>query len=55
MLELTKEQQQAIRERPGQPVRVVDPQSKQAFFLVPEELFAKLREGYYDDGPWTEE
>jgi hypothetical protein len=55
MLELTNEQRQAIREHPGRPVRVVDPQSKEAFVLVPEAVFEKLREGFYDDSPWTDE
>lgn len=55
MLELTAEQMRAIRDHPGQPVRMVDPESNRAFVLLSEELFEKLREGAYDDGPWSDE
>lgn len=55
MVELTAIQKQAIREHPGQPVRVVDPESKEAFVLIREELFESLRQAAYDDSPWTDE
>jgi len=42
-LELTREQQKAVDAAGGEPVRVVDPRTRQAFVLVPAER--------YKDGP----
>jgi hypothetical protein len=51
-IELTTEQAQTIAAE-GEQVVVIDPQTKQAYRLVREEVFRKLEAILYDDSPWT--
>jgi hypothetical protein len=55
MIELTEELRQAIQDRPGEPVHLVDPATREAFVLVRAEEYDRLTEGTYDDTPWTDE
>ena len=49
-IELTTEQARTIAEQ-GEAVVVVDPQTKQAYRLVREEVFKKVQSLLYDDSP----
>lgn len=53
MIELSPEQRQALRERPAPVLPMIDPTTRQAFVLVPRELYDSLTD--YDDSPWTDE
>ena len=56
MITLSKEIQQAVRAAKEEPVRLVDPETKAEYVMVPVETFELMRKGvYYDDGPITEE
>jgi hypothetical protein len=49
MIELTDQLRQAVRGHPGQPVRLVDPDTQETFVLVPAEVYDRLRGMLYDD------
>lgn len=51
-IELTDEQARAVAIG-GDELIVIDPGTKQAYRLVPEEVFNKVRALIYDDSPWT--
>ena len=51
-IELTIEQSQAIATQ-AEAFLVIDPQTKQAYRLVREELFRKIQNMPYDDSEWT--
>ncbi len=51
-IELTIEQAEAITEA-GEELVVIDPQTKQAYRLVREEVFRKMQALLYDDSPWA--
>ena len=51
-IERTAEQSQAVATR-GEAFVVIDPQSKQAYRLVREEVFRKMQELLSDLSPWT--
>ena len=51
-IELTIEQVEAIAAA-GEEVVVIDPQTKQAYRLVREEVFRKMQAMLYDDSPWA--
>jgi hypothetical protein len=53
MIELTEQQRLAFQKHPGQPLQVTDPVTQQAFVLIPQELYERLKP--YDDSPWTAE
>jgi hypothetical protein len=55
MLELTPEQQQAVRQNGGTPPRLVDPETKTAYVLIREDVYEGLQAGAYDASPWTDE
>jgi hypothetical protein len=56
MIELTQEQVQALGHPEASPPRVMNPQTKELFVLVPLEQYELLiEEGRYDDSPWTDE
>ena len=56
MITLSKEIQKAIKDSQGDPVRLVDPETKVEYVVLPIETFELMRKGvYYDDGPITEE
>jgi hypothetical protein len=54
MLELTQEQVQALGEPEAMPPRVVNPQTRETFVLVPLAEYERLTEEA-DYGPWTDE
>ncbi len=51
-IELTNEQAQAVAAQ-GDAFVVIDPQTKQAYRLVREEVFQKMQAFMYDDSEWT--
>ena len=51
-VELTNEQAQAVATQ-GEAFVVIDPQTKQAYRLVREEVFRKMQTLLYDHSPWT--
>lgn len=56
VITLTKEIQKAIKDSQEDPVRLVDPETKVEYVVLPVETFERMRKGvYYDDGPITEE
>jgi len=55
VIPLTKEIQKAIKDSHEDPVRLVDPETKVEYVVLPVETFELMRKGrYYDDGPLTE-
>jgi hypothetical protein len=55
MIELTKQQVQAPENPDVTPPRVVNPRTKEAFVLLRVEEYKRLKDGEYDDSPWTRE
>jgi hypothetical protein len=53
MIELTAQQQEALKEHFGQPLPMTDPATRQTFVLIPQELYESLME--YDDSPRTDD
>ncbi|MFO0965433.1 MAG: hypothetical protein U0793_07585 [Gemmataceae bacterium] len=55
MIELTREQLKDLR-KPGNGLpRVLDPETRELFVLLPLVEYERLKEDAYDDGPWTDE
>jgi hypothetical protein len=55
MIELTEELRQAMQAHPTEPVRLIDPATREAFVLLRAEDYDRLTEHAYDDSPWTDE
>ena len=55
MIELTQEQVQALGKPEATPPRVVNPDTREMFVLVPLADYQRLVEEAYDDSPWTDE
>ena len=56
MIELSQEQVQALGKPEVTRLRVVNPQTKEAFVIVPLAEYGRLIDAEeYDDGPWTDE
>ena len=55
MIELTEQQIQSLEIHAATPVRMVYPRSKETFVLLPVAEYERLKEGEYDDSPWTRE
>ncbi len=56
MMTLTPEQRQAIREAGGEPIRLEDPETKQAYVLIEEDTYRRLQAVLeYDDRPLSVE
>jgi hypothetical protein len=53
VIELNEELRQVVNARPGEPVELVDPITKQTFVLLKTEVYDRLKELRYDDSPWT--
>ena len=51
MIELTEEQRKSLQD--GEPIRVRD--NGQEYVLLRPDVYERLSEGEYDDGPWTAE
>src|SRR5262249_17934234 len=45
MIELTPEQRQAVRQQHGEPLRLVDPDTHEAYVLIPALAFEQITEG----------
>src|SRR5262249_60662780 len=55
MIELTDQQIQALEHPEATPPRVVNPRTKETFVLLRVDEYQRLKEGEYDDSPWTRE
>lgn len=55
MIELTEELRNAVKSHPQEPLRLVDPATREAFVLLRAEDYERLKEGEYDASPWTDE
>ena len=56
MIELTQEQVRALEKPDGKPPRVLNPQTREMFVLMPLADFERLQDkAEYDDSPWTDE
>jgi hypothetical protein len=56
MIELTQEQAQAVAKRETSPPRIVNPQTREMFVLLPLAEYERLTDrNEYDDSPWTDE
>jgi hypothetical protein len=55
MIELTKQQAQAIAASGGAPPIVVDPTTKTTYVLLRQDEYEKIIGEEYDDSPWTAE
>ena len=55
MIELTEELRRAVRAHPSEPVRLIDPATREAFVLLRADEYDRLSERAYDDSPWTDE
>lgn len=55
MIQLSQDQRNAVASNPGRPLRLIDPATDQAFVLLPEADYERLRREAYDASPWTEE
>lgn len=53
MIELTEEQAAAMKSPHVLPPRLVNPQTKETFVLIPAEEYERLTKDDYDDSPWT--
>jgi hypothetical protein len=60
MIVLSDEQHKAVMSHPGQPLRLIDPATRdpatrQAFVLLRADDYERLHEGAYDASPWTDD
>ena len=55
MIELTNQQVQAITAAGKTPPVVVDPTTNTAYVLLRQDVYRRLLDDEYDDGPWTDE
>ena len=55
LIELTEQQVQALENPAVTPPHVVNPRTKEAFVLLRADEYERLKEGEYDDSPWTRE
>jgi hypothetical protein len=55
MIELTEQQIKALEHPEATPPRLVNPQTKETFVLLPVDEYERLKDEEYDDSPWTKE
>jgi hypothetical protein len=55
MIELSDEQQRAVKLQPGQALRLVAPETRQAFVLLPADMYERLSQAAYDANSWSDE
>ena len=55
MIELTDEQVQSLKHSEDSPPRVINPHTQEAFVLLGVAEYERLKDGEYDDSPWTRE
>jgi hypothetical protein len=53
-VELTEEQRRALEARPEEPLRLIDPRTQQAYFLVRAELYDQMRALLTEEDPAAE-
>lgn len=53
MIELTEAQLRALQNPDGAPMRLVNPQTNEAFVLLSVTEYERLKNHEYDDSPWT--
>jgi len=49
MIEMTEQLRKAVQEHAGAPVRLIDPQTQEAFVLVRAEVYDRIQALLYDD------
>ena len=52
-IELTQEQSQALAAENGTPIVVIDPDTRQTYRLIREEVYQRLQALACDASPWT--
>jgi hypothetical protein len=55
MIELTEQQVEALEHAETEPLRVVNPRTKETFVLLRADEYKRLKGDEYDDSPWTRE
>jgi hypothetical protein len=55
VIELTEQQLQALENSEGASPRLVNPRTQETFVLLRLDEYERLKEGEYDDSPWTRE
>lgn len=55
MIELTEQQIEAVQQHAVTPPQVVNPRTQETFVLLRVAEYERLKEGEYDDSPWTKE
>jgi hypothetical protein len=55
MIELTDQQIEAVQQRTAGPPRVINPLTKETFVLLRVDEYERLKQGEYDDSPWSRE
>ena len=53
MIKLTKEQQQAVQDSNGQPIRLTDPKTHLEYVVLPAEIFDRVQHVFSDANPLT--
>jgi alpha-D-ribose 1-methylphosphonate 5-phosphate C-P lyase len=53
MIELTEQQVIAMDAPQAEPLRVVNPRTRETFVLLRADEYERLKESEYDDSPWT--
>ena len=53
MITLTEELQQAVQAANAQPVRLVDPETRLEYVVLPAEVFDRVQHVFYDANPLT--
>ena len=55
MIELTEQQLIAVQKSDRSPLRLMNPQTKETYILLPVCEYERLKEDEYDDTPWTKD
>jgi hypothetical protein len=55
VIELTEQQLQAIENSEATSPRLVNPRTQETFVLLRLDEYERLKDGEYDDSPWTRE
>ena len=55
MITISKELRQAVQESKNELVRLIDPETKTEYIVLPAEKFAQIQGAFYDDSPLSAE